>query len=184
MPEHAVGLGKFIFVPLVRAQGSDIFRDAPVQAEQKREDQLSHGDGVFAGTVADINSPGAGGFDINRVDAGARAQHERQLRRSVQRGGGDLFAAHDEDLGFCDYPRQLVGFGPWIVRDIAAELFKPVQMRFGELIGNKNFHSLLGKSQGSVAQFFDKHRKGLPRGSVPGMSDGDAQRFGSIGQWL
>src|SRR5450432_1025673 len=38
--KDAVGFAEFFFIPLMRAEGGDIFREAAVEAEQQREDEL------------------------------------------------------------------------------------------------------------------------------------------------
>ena len=128
LAEDAVGLGELLLVPLVGAQGGDVLRDAAVNGQQQGEHQLRHGDRVLAGAVADEDAPGAGGLDVNGVDARAGAQHQGQLVGGFERLGGDLFAAHDQDLERPDQPGQFLGFGGWLIGDFAAELVKALDV--------------------------------------------------------
>ena len=141
LAEDAVGLGEFLLVPLVGAQGGDVFRDAAVNGQQQGEHQLGHGNRVLAGAVADEDAAGAGGLDVNGVDARPGAQHQRQLVGGLERVGGDLFAAHDQDLVRGDQPGQLLGLGGWLVGDFAAELVEAGDVSFGEFVGNESLHS-------------------------------------------
>ena len=140
LAEDAVGLGEFLLVPLVGAQGGDVFRDAAVNGQQQGEHQLGHGNRVLAGAVADEHAAGAGGLHVNGVDARPGAQHQRQLVGGLERLGRDLFAAHDQDLVGSDQPGQLLGLGGRLIGDFAAQLVEAGDVSFGEFVGNESLH--------------------------------------------
>ena len=145
---NAVGLGKFLFVPLAGAQGGDVLRHAPVHGQKQRIDQLGHRDGIFAGTIADKNAAAAGRLDINRIDTGAGAQHQRQLGRGLQRLACHLFAAHHQDFGRGRQCGQCFGLGRGLVIHFAAKLFQFLKMSFRKRVGNQCFHVFLAPSVG------------------------------------
>ena len=99
----------------MRAECGDVVGDAPVEAEQESEYQFGDGDGVLAGTIGDVDAAGAGGLDVDGVDAGARAQNDGELVRGLEGVGGDLFAADDEDFVRGDDFWKFFGFDGRIV---------------------------------------------------------------------
>ena len=143
LAEHAVRLREFLLVPLVRAQGGDVFRDAAVNGQQQGEHQLGHGNRVLARAIAHEHAPRAGGLDVDGVDARPGAQHQRQLVGGLERLGGDLLAAHHQDLERRDQPGQFLGLGAWLIGDLAAQLVEAVDVSFGEFVSNECFHSCL-----------------------------------------
>ncbi len=96
--ENPVGLGEFLFVPLVGPQRGGAVGDAAVHAQHQGENQFRHGDGILAGAVGDEDAQRTGGFDIDGVDARAGAQDEREFVAGPEGLGSDLFAADDEDF--------------------------------------------------------------------------------------
>ena len=74
--------------------------DRAGRGEHEREDVLGDADAVRAGRVQHEDAAGAGGFDVDVVDAGAGARDHPQARRGGQHFGGDRRgAADDEGVG-------------------------------------------------------------------------------------
>ena len=97
---------KVLLVPaavLHRAIGR---RDRPRQRQHQRPGVLGDADAVGAGRVDDENAAGAGGFDVDVVDAGAGARDDPQpRRRGDQRGIDFRRAPHQQRVRI----RQIVG---------------------------------------------------------------------------
>jgi len=148
--ENAVGLGEFLLVPLVRAEGGGAIGDAAVDAEEEGEDEFGDGDGVFAGAIGDEDAEGAGGLDVDGVDAGTGAEDEGELVAGAQGFGGDLFAADDEDAMAGNQLGQFFGLGVRLVSDGATELLETFQVGFGIFIGDEYFHDQFGQSKRSA----------------------------------
>ena len=72
--------------------------------------QLGDADAVGAGRVHHDDAAGAGGGDVDVVDAGAGARDRAQLRRGGDERGGDLRgAADDERVGVGEIGGELFG---------------------------------------------------------------------------
>ena len=136
----AVGFAEFFLVPFMGAQGGDVVGDAAVDGQQQREREFGDGDGVFAGAIGDVHAAGAGGLDVDGVDARAGAEDDGELVAGLDGVGGDLFAADDEDLARADELGKFLGFDGGVVGDVAAEFLESVEVVFGELVGDQNLH--------------------------------------------
>src|ERR1035438_9807005 len=155
--EEAVGFAEFFFVPFVGAEGGDVVGEAAVESENERKEKLGDRDGIFAGAIGDVHAAGAGGFDVDGVHARAGADDDGELVTGLDRVGGDLFTADDEDLIGSDEFGKVLGFDGGVVGDIAAEILESVEMVFGELVGNQYLHDDLPRGEGML---WAQHRAG------------------------
>src|SRR6266404_2268861 len=148
--EDAIGFAKFFLVPLMRAEGGDVVGKAAVEAENQREYQLGDGDGIFAGAIGDVHAAGAGGLDVDGVDACAGAKDDGELVAGLDRVGGNLFTADDEDLIGGDELGKFLGFDSGFVGDVAAEFLELVEVFFGEFVGNQYLHVTFPQGEGTL----------------------------------
>ena len=102
MPERApvepARLGVLALVPASLPEVGHLVGNAPVAGEEQSHHQLGHRDRVLPRTVGDEDAEARRGGHVDRVDAGAGADHERERGARLERVGAHLLAAHDEDV--------------------------------------------------------------------------------------
>src|SRR5262249_39146549 len=129
-----------LLVPLVRAKGRHVLGDATINRQEQSKNKLGHGDGIFPGTIADEDTPGTSGFDVDGIDSSASAKNKGQLVRGVDGFCCDLFAAYQEDLVRRNAAGKIAGLDGRIGSDLAAQRSQAAYLGFGELVGDKGFH--------------------------------------------
>ena len=83
LPLRPAALANVFLSHVAGAQRCDVVRNAAVEREDEPERQLGDGHGVAARAVRDVDAARGGGRDVDRVVAGAGANHQRQ-RAGVQ----------------------------------------------------------------------------------------------------
>ena len=152
LPVDAVGFAEFFLVPFVGAERGDVVGNAAVDGQQQCEGEFGHGDGVFARAIRDIHAAGAGGFDVDGVDARARAKDHGELGAGLDGVGGDLFAADDEDFTRADELGKFLGFDGGVVGDVTAEFLETVEVVLGKFVGNQDLHINLLRGERSMCR--------------------------------
>ena len=83
--EQAPRFRKFRLVPLARAQRRDVVGNAAIERQHQPEGQLGHGDGIFPGTIGNINSAPRRRRHVDGVVSRAGAHHQLQRARRQNR---------------------------------------------------------------------------------------------------
>src|SRR3954468_1349895 len=130
-----------LLVPRAGPQIGDVVGHAAIERQQQRERELGDGDGVLAGAVRHVDAALRCRGDVDRVVAGAGADHQRQ-RAGLEHRRGDGGPADDEHIGrrIADRRGQRVVFEIRLIDDVAAGGFQAVETALLELVGDEHFH--------------------------------------------
>src|SRR6185295_14472836 len=103
-------------------------------------------------TVGHKDAELGGGGDVDGIDAGTRANDQRQGGAGTQRIHAHLLAAHDEDVGVdpADQIGQGVGLDVGLGDDGAAQLLQSIDADLLEFVGDENLHSSSGRYKSGV----------------------------------
>jgi hypothetical protein len=85
-------------LPDAALQVRGLLGDAPIQGKDQPERQFGHRDRILPRTVRHGNGPRRRGFQVDGVDAGARADNQTEPARALDLGAGDLGRTNDEDI--------------------------------------------------------------------------------------
>ena len=130
-----------LLVPASGAQVGDVVGNSAVEREDQSERQLGDGDAVPPGAVRHIDAAPRGASDVNRVDARAGSDDERE-RAGVEHRLGDRRGSNNEDVGArgSDRAHQRVAREFGLVEDLAPGVFQRLESRRLERVGNEDFH--------------------------------------------
>jgi hypothetical protein len=134
-------LGVLLLVPLPLAQFDDVVGDAAIDRQYQRHRQFRDGDRILARAVRHVDAAPRSRRDIDRVDAGARANDERQAS-ALQHLRGHFRAADHEHLraALVDGARQRLVFQFGLVDDLAPAGFQAVDAALLEFVSNQDLH--------------------------------------------
>src|SRR3954468_2236754 len=130
-----------LLVPRPGAQIGDVVGHAAIERQQQREREFGDRDGVLAGAVRHVDAALRCRRDVDRVVAGAGADHQRQ-RAGLEHRRGDGGAADDEHIRrrIANRRGQRVVFEIRLIDHVAAGGFQAVETALLELVGDEHFH--------------------------------------------
>ena len=136
-PVETARLRILLFVPLARSEIHNVVDNASIEREHQREHELGHGNRVLAGAIRHVDSALRRCGNVNRVEAGARADDEGK-RAGLEHRRGNGAAADDEHVGghVADRPRQPIVFEVRLIHDLAPGRLQAVYSRLLEVVGD------------------------------------------------
>jgi hypothetical protein len=136
-------LGVLGLVPHAAAEIDDVVGDPAVERADQPERQLGDRDRVLARAVRDVDPALGRGGDVDRVVAGAGADHEREPA-GLEHRARDLGRAHDQHLGLgvADRVDQGLVLGPGAVVEHAATGGERGPAAVLELVGDEHLHAV------------------------------------------
>ena len=136
-------LGVRLLVPAAGAQVGHVVGNAPIERHEQAEGQLGHRNGVLPRAIGNVNAAPRRGRDVNRIDAGPRADDQRE-RVALEHRLGDPRRPDDEHFGVggLQEGRQRVAVQVGLIHHLATRRLQVVETRRLERIGNEYLHQL------------------------------------------
>jgi hypothetical protein len=139
-PLESARLAEFLLAPLPGAQVDQRFGDAAVGGDPESDRQLCDGVRVLAGAVGHVDASFAGLPDVDRIDAGACTDDQRERHAGFNGGSGHLLGTDDQDINARHFAGERLGGNIGLLQYLATQRQQIGSHFRGNLVGDQNLH--------------------------------------------